>query len=326
MTTGPSMAAASPGMLRPWTPRRRSRRRISTALALVLAVESVSAVSVAAIRPVGPCRRRGARPPGRSSPSARSLAASPFVVAPVRPFRRSPCGSSSRSTGRTPAAEADRPAAAPPKPAREAVPQRRAEGPGRRQGRRKPAAAPKPSTHAAPPPRSHRRKPRPQARQRARPGYSGTNHVWIPSLGISRSVAVLPVRADQREPDNYMYRWGCAGANNVYLMGHAHSVMKPLHDAYVSGRLNEGMKAFYADSNGRVHEYTVKWWKVTRPTTDAAWAWAAAGRAVDDAPDLRRQEQRVPAHGPARARSARPPPGRPRGPRPPSPAARPGSC
>ena len=72
-----------------------------------------------------------------------------------------------------------------------------------------------------------------------------------------------------------MYRWGCAGANNVYLMGHAYGVMKPLHDAYVSGRLKVGMKAFYAGSNGRVHEYRVKWWKVTRPTTDAAWAWAA---------------------------------------------------
>ena len=71
-----------------------------------------------------------------------------------------------------------------------------------------------------------------------------------------------------------MYRWGCAGANNVYLMGHAHSVMKPLHDAYVSGRLNVGMKAYYAGRDGVVHKYAVKWWKLTRPTTDAAWAWA----------------------------------------------------
>ena len=79
----------------------------------------------------------------------------------------------------------------------------------------------------------------------------------------------------QRAPDNYMYRWGCAGSNNVYLMGHAWGVMKPLHDAYVSGRLREGMKAWYADSGGRVHVYAVRWWRLTRPTTDAAWAWAA---------------------------------------------------
>jgi hypothetical protein len=103
--------------------------------------------------------------------------------------------------------------------------------------------------------------------------YIGTNHVWIPSLGISRSTRWFPCDR-QRPPDNYMYRWGCAGANNVYLMGHAHSIMKPLHDAYVNGRLRKGTKAWYADPNGKVRVYAVRWWKVTLPTTDAAWAWA----------------------------------------------------
>jgi hypothetical protein len=108
----------------------------------------------------------------------------------------------------------------------------------------------------------------------ARPTYAGTNHVWIPSLGISRSVHWFPCDR-QRPPDNYMYRWGCAGANNVYLMGHAYSVMKPLHDAYASGKLRKGMKAWYADASGKVHAYAVRWWKVTLPTPDAEWAWAA---------------------------------------------------
>jgi hypothetical protein len=72
-----------------------------------------------------------------------------------------------------------------------------------------------------------------------------------------------------------MYRWGCAGSNNVYLMGHAYGVMDGLHDAYASGRLHKGMKAYYAGGNGKVHVYTVRWWKLTRPTTDAAWAWAS---------------------------------------------------
>jgi hypothetical protein len=106
------------------------------------------------------------------------------------------------------------------------------------------------------------------------PSYRGRNHVWIPALGISRSVEWFPC-SREREPDNYMYRWGCAGDNNVYLMGHAHSVMKPLHDAYVNGRLNKGMKVWYADNNSRVRVYAVRWWKTTKPTTDAAWAWAA---------------------------------------------------
>jgi hypothetical protein len=58
-------------------------------------------------------------------------------------------------------------------------------------------------------------------------------------------------------------------------MGHAHSVFKPLHDAYVSGRLHKGMKVHYADSKGRVRVYAVRWWRVVAPTTAASWAWAS---------------------------------------------------
>ena len=74
-----------------------------------------------------------------------------------------------------------------------------------------------------------------------------------------------------------MYRWGCAGRNNVYLLGHAWSTFKPLHDAYVGGRLHAGLKAAYADSAGSVHTYSVVWWKVVAPTTAASWAWASLG-------------------------------------------------
>ncbi len=107
--------------------------------------------------------------------------------------------------------------------------------------------------------------------------YSGRNHVWIPSLGINRSVSGFPC-SRSRPPDNLVYRWGCAGRNNVYLMGHAHSVFKPLHDAYVQGRLKKGMQVVYADSSGRVRTYSVIWWKVVPPTTAAAWAWAAQSK------------------------------------------------
>ena len=103
--------------------------------------------------------------------------------------------------------------------------------------------------------------------------YRGRNHVWIPSLGINRSVSAFPC-SRTRPPDNLMYRWGCAGANNVYLLGHAHSVFKPLHDAYVGGRLKKGMKVISADGSGRVGTYSVIWWKVVAPTTAASWAWA----------------------------------------------------
>ena len=109
------------------------------------------------------------------------------------------------------------------------------------------------------------------------PSYRGRNHVWIPSLGINRSVLSFPC-SRSRAPDNYVYRWGCAGHNNVYLLGHAYSVFKPLHDAYVGGRLRKGMKVIYADGAGRVHTYSVIWWRLVAPTTAASWAWAAQSR------------------------------------------------
>lgn len=103
--------------------------------------------------------------------------------------------------------------------------------------------------------------------------YSGTNHLWIPALHISRPVILFPC-SRKRAPDNYVYRWGCAGRNNVYLMGHAWGVMKPLHDAYYAGRLHKGMLAYYADGAGRVRTYAVTTWRVVS-ASDSAWAIAS---------------------------------------------------
>jgi len=75
-------------------------------------------------------------------------------------------------------------------------------------------------------------------------------------------------------PDNNVYRWGCAGHNNTYLLGHAWGVFKALHDAYTSGRLHTGMVAYYADGSGRITRYEVTAWQVV-PPDDAAWAIAA---------------------------------------------------
>jgi Sortase domain len=104
------------------------------------------------------------------------------------------------------------------------------------------------------------------------PTYRGQNRFWIPSLGMSDKVYWFACTRS-REPDNLIYRWGCAGANNVYIMGHAYGVMKPLHDLYVRGGLRKGMVAIYADSNGKVHWYKVVSWRVVDPA-DAAWAIA----------------------------------------------------
>ena len=107
----------------------------------------------------------------------------------------------------------------------------------------------------------------------SKPTYSGYNRFWIPSLGMYYRVHLFECTRS-REPDNYIYRWGCAGTNNVYILGHAYGVMKPLHDLYVAGKLRKGMVAIYADSNGHVHWYRVTSWRVVDPA-DAAWAIAS---------------------------------------------------
>jgi hypothetical protein len=104
----------------------------------------------------------------------------------------------------------------------------------------------------------------------------GRNHVWIPALGIDRSVAGYACSSSYY-PGDRVYRWGCAGSNNVYLFGHAHSVFKPLHDAYVRGRLKKGMKVYYANGDGRVATYAVSWWRLTTPDK-GAWAFAGQSR------------------------------------------------
>jgi sortase (surface protein transpeptidase) len=105
--------------------------------------------------------------------------------------------------------------------------------------------------------------------------YRGRNHVWIPSLGVSRAVTFFS--CSDSGVGNHVYRWGCAGHNNVYLFGHASSVFKPLHDAYTHHRLRRGMKVVYADAAGHVRTYRVTFWKVVSPT-GGAWAYAAQSR------------------------------------------------
>jgi sortase (surface protein transpeptidase) len=107
--------------------------------------------------------------------------------------------------------------------------------------------------------------------------FKGRNHLWIPALRIDRSVSWYACSSSYY-PGNRVYRWGCAGTNNVYLFGHAHSVFKSLHDAYVRGRLKKGMKAYYAGADGKVGTYAVAWWKVTTPEK-GAWAYAGQRRA-----------------------------------------------
>jgi len=110
------------------------------------------------------------------------------------------------------------------------------------------------------------------------PAYSGRNHVWSPALGLDRSVAAFPC-SRSRAPDMLVYRWGCAGRNNVYLFAHAGGPFYRLHNLYVAGRLRKGMEVVYADGAGRVHHYRIAWWKVVLPT-NGDFAWAAQPRSA----------------------------------------------
>lgn len=102
------------------------------------------------------------------------------------------------------------------------------------------------------------------ARTTASASYQGRNRLWIPALGIDRPVSFFSC-SSSAYPGDRVYRWGCAGRNNVYLFGHAAGVFKPLHDAYVRGRLRKGMELHHADNGGQVSTYAVMWWKLTTP-------------------------------------------------------------
>jgi len=250
----------------------RRRRALSTILAFVLAIESVSAVAAAAQVGAG-------RSAGTTAVHPAPVAGAPVVAVGTVPVR--PVQVRLEDRALDPVARVTLPhatvVAVAPKPVRATTPARdtkRSDGSGASHHERRVAATPKPSAHprASHPARAaHTGK---RGSSGGAPSYSGRNHVWIPSLGINRSVAYFPC-SRSREPDNYVYRWGCAGTNNVYLMGHAWGVFDPLHDAYVSGHLQRGARAVYADGNGRVRTYAVRWWKLVKPTTSASWAWAS---------------------------------------------------
>ncbi len=106
--------------------------------------------------------------------------------------------------------------------------------------------------------------------------YAGSNHVWSAALGLDRSVAWFSC-SRSRPPGLAVYRWGCAGRNNVYLFAHAGGPFRRLHDLYVRGGLRRGLTVTYADGDGRVHRYAVAWWRVILPT-DGDFAFAAQSR------------------------------------------------
>jgi len=102
--------------------------------------------------------------------------------------------------------------------------------------------------------------------------YAGRNHFWYPALGINQPVGWFACDSSSA-PGPLVYRWGCAGTDNVYLLAHAGGRFQPLYNAYYAHRLKVGQLAVYADPKGTVHYYKLAWYKVTPPLASSHWAW-----------------------------------------------------
>ncbi len=105
------------------------------------------------------------------------------------------------------------------------------------------------------------------------------NSLAIAALGINASIKGMSTCGGLIS--NAVYRWPCAGHNNLYLLGHAYGVFKPVHDGYHAGRLKTGMIARYTDASGKVHKYTLAW---VEDLPIATWGkgatWAATSGSV----------------------------------------------
>jgi len=87
------------------------------------------------------------------------------------------------------------------------------------------------------------------------------------------------------ELGRYAYRWGCAGANNRYLMGHAFAEFEPLFDFVRARGVTAGTRGLvgklvtWRTPSGDVQRYRVSWARVTTVgwwgRTGDLWAWNA---------------------------------------------------
>jgi hypothetical protein len=103
--------------------------------------------------------------------------------------------------------------------------------------------------------------PTPEPKPDPKPDYQGTTHFWYPALGISTNWRGYGCEYGGN-PNGLgagVYRWGCVGGKNVYLMSHAWSTFAAIRRGYHSGRMDVGQHVWYADGGGDVSEYRVKW-------------------------------------------------------------------
>jgi hypothetical protein len=105
--------------------------------------------------------------------------------------------------------------------------------------------------------------------------FAGVYHLWIPALGLSRAISDWGCRGGAI-PDRVEY-WGCAGRNNLYLLGHAYGAFAAIHDGYHSGALHVGLIAYFADKAGRVHRFRISQIRHVANSTYGSWSGWAVG-------------------------------------------------
>lgn len=111
-------------------------------------------------------------------------------------------------------------------------------------------------------------------------------HVSIPDLDISRPIHDWGCRGGTIP--NLVWSWDCSGHNNLYLLGHAWGVFKPLHDAFARGDLTPGLRLSLRSPNGSVSTFRLAWVRRVRWQdlgTDMwgpgrTWAWNATKHPV----------------------------------------------
>jgi sortase family protein len=144
----------------------------------------------------------------------------------------------------------------------------------------KPTPKPAPKSTATPKPTpSPSPTPTPTPTPKPSPTYTGTSHFWYPALGIDRPWRWYGCEYGG-DPDGLgayaVYRWGCAGTNNIYMMGHASGSFYPLWRGYHTGKLKTGQSVYYADAKGKVTHWKVLWIKHVTTTylNNTAGSWA----------------------------------------------------
>ena len=113
--------------------------------------------------------------------------------------------------------------------------------------------------------------------------YSGQSHFWYPALNIDAGWSWYGCDYGG-DPDGLgagIYRWGCGPANNIYLLSHAWSTFKKLRLAYHSGALQVGQSVWYANAQGDVTHWRVRW---IRRVTDEYLDATAGDWALNDSP------------------------------------------